>query len=617
MKGLLRRLPALASITIPLLMLAALVSGSAMAAGFEALGPAATTTPAGDGGNGLLDWFSTHMSGPILKIGGALLFFVVGWVVAKSASFAVFTLLSKTDLDNKLAKRLGITLLIKDSGPGEEGGALERFVAKIVYYLLMLLVLVGVLQIAGFSQVAAPLQGLVDTVVQALPRVAKAAIILLVAYVAGRILKLVISGSLDSLGVDSRFAQLTESKEDDDPNSPRRFSEVAGNVVFWLLIVFGLAGALEALEIEPLAAPLRNAIDHVISLLPRIAVAGLIVAVGYALGRVLRVLVRNVLQGLGFDRLVARVGLDKVTGDSSASDLIGLALMVFVMVQATIAALNELGLETLAGPMTEMVGRFWNTLPALAASVFIVAVGVFVGGLLRRLVGTALRNLGFDRLMDTLGFGKVAERDDRLGEFSEMVAFAVQMGVVLLAVAQALDNLALDTWSAYVNSFLSYLLKNVAVALAVVLVGLVIGGYVRDLLHARQGNNEAGKWIAEFARYVVLVFAFTMAVRQLDVAEDFVLMTFGLLFGALCLAMALAFGLGSRDVAGDIVKRRYDAARSKMAGRGPAGGGFGAKSPAPGLGAKSPVGGGTKPPVVGGTPSPGAGGGGGIKPPST
>lgn len=620
MKGLLRRPLALASITIPLLVLAALVSGSAMAAGLDALAPAAAAPPADGGGPDVLGWLRDHMSGPVLKIGGALLFFVVGWVVAKSVSYAVFTLLSKTELDNELAKRLGINLLIKDSGPGEDGGALERFVAKVVYFLLMLLVLVGVLQIAGFSQVAAPLQGLVDTVVQALPRVAKAAIILLVAYVAGRILKLIISGSLDSLGVDSRFAKLTESEEDDDPNSPRRFSEVSGNVVFWLLIVFGLAGSLEALEIEPLAAPLRNAIDHVIGLLPRIAVAGLIVGVGYALGRILRVLVRNVLQGLGFDRLVARVGLDKVTGDSSASDVIGMALMVFVIVQATIAALNELGLETLAGPLTEMVGRFWNMLPALAASVLIVAVGVFVGGLLRRLVGTALRNLGFDRLMESLGFGKLSEREDRLGEFSEMIAFALQVGVVLLAIAQALDNLALDTWSVYVNSFLTYLLKNVAVALAVVLVGLVIGGYVRDLLHARQGNNEAGKWIAEFARYVVLVFAFTMAVRQLDVAEDFVLLTFGLLFGALCLAMALAFGLGSRDVAGEIVKRRYDAARSKMAARGPAGGGFGAKSPAPSLGAKSPAGGGPKPPVAGGgaSPSGGAGGGGGgIKPPST
>ncbi len=599
MKGLVRHPLALCSIAIPLVALAALLAEPAMAAGLApAAAPAPAPAPVAESTD-FLGWVSEHLSGPALKIGGALLFFVVGWVIAKSVSYGVFTLLTKTELDNKLAKRLGINLLLKDAKAGEEGGALERFVAKIVYGLLMLLVLVGVLQIAGFTQVAGPLERLVDTVVQALPRVAKAGLILVVAYVAGRILKLVISGALDSLGVDTRFAQLTESTEDDVAGSPRSFSQVSGTVVFWLLIVFGLAGALEALEIEPLAAPLRNAIDRVIGLLPSLGVAVALVLVGWAIARVLRVVVRNVLQGLGFDRLMERVGLRKVTGESSPSDVIGMALMVFVIMQATIAALNELGLETLAGPLTGMVAKFWNMLPALAVSVLIVAVGVFVGGLLRKLVGSALRNLGFDRLMERLGFGKVADREDKLGEFSEMVAFAVQVGVVLLAAAQALDNLQLDTWSVYVNSLLGYVLKNVAVALAVVLVGFIIGGYVRDLIQSRQGDSETGRWIAEFARYAVLVFAFTMGVRQLEVAEDFVLMTFGLLFGALCLAMALAFGLGAREVAGDIVKRRYDAMRTQMGGK-PGAGGMGLKAPLAG-GVKPPTagtGGGTTPPTV-------------------
>ena len=54
-----------------------------------------------------------------------------------------------------------------------------------------------------------------------------------------------------------------------------------------------------------------------------------------------------------------------------------------------------------------------------------------------------------------------------------------------------------------------------------------------------------------------------MALRHLEVAEDFVLMSFGLLFGALCLAIALAFGLGSREVAAEIVRRQYDKVQDK------------------------------------------------------
>ena len=78
--------------------------------------------------------------------------------------------------------------------------------------------------------------------------------------------------------------------------------------------------------------------------------------------------------------------------------------------------------------------------------------------------------------------------------------------------------------------------------------GLGLGGLVRERLAARATAGEAQpspRWLGGFARYTG-VFAFTVAVHQLGVAQDFVPMAFGLLFGALGLA-ALAFGLGARD----------------------------------------------------------------------
>jgi hypothetical protein len=490
----------------------------------------------------------------------AILLFILGWIIAKLIAYVIYQLLSRTDLDNKLAAKLGINMLLRDRKPAaaDEEGTLERFVAKVVYYLVMLLVVVGVLQFAGLSQVAEPLAGFIDTLVQALPRIGKAALILIVAYFAGRILKMVITGALDSAGVDRRFAELTEGDKV-RPGGP--FSETAGRVVFWLLMLVGIAGAFDALAIGPIADPLRGAIDHIVSKLPRIGVAVALVSIGYFGGRVVRAVVRNVLQGLGFDGLVARLKIDRLTGTTPPSEVVGTAAMVFVIVQATIAALNEAGLATLAGPLTDMMSQFWNLLPPLAVSIVIIVVAVFVGQLLRRVTAAALNNLGLDRFMARLGFKKLSDRPDRLGEYSELVGFAVQVGILLLGVAQALDNLQLDTWAAYVNAFLAYVVKNVFVATLVVGVGFAIGNYVRDLIRAR---DEAADWMADFARYAVLVFAFTMAVRQLDVAEDFVLLTFGLLFGALCLGAALAFGLGGRDVAGDIVKRRYEQARADM-----------------------------------------------------
>ena len=493
-----------------------------------------------------------------MRIVLAILLFIGGWIVAKLIGYGVYQVLSRTDLDNKAADKLGVSLLMGDKKKADDDGSIERFVAKIAYYVAMLLVVVGVLEFAGLSQVAGPLERLVDTVVQALPRIGKAALILLVAYFAGKILRTVVTAALDRLNFDSRFAQLAESGEDKPA-----FSATVGHVVFGLILLVGVAGAFEALDIRPIAEPLHGAVDHIVGVLPKVGFAVLLVALGWFGGRIARALVRKALQGLGFDGLAERVQLDRVTGKTSPSDVVATAAMVFIMVQASIAALNELGLTTLSEPLTEMMGQFWNLLPKLAVGVVIVVVAGFVGRLLRRVVAGALRNLGLDRFMETLGFKPLSEREDRLGEYSEMVGFAVQIGVVLLGIAQALATLQLETWAGYVGAFLGYIVKNVAVATLVVGVGFAIGNYVRDLVQAR-GDDETSKWMAEFARYAVLVFAFTMAVRQLDVAEDFVLLTFGLLFGALCLGAALAFGLGGREVAGDIVKRRYDEARRQM-----------------------------------------------------
>lgn len=502
----------------------------------------------------------------------AILLFIGGWIVAKLASYGVFQLLQRTKFDNVLAEKLGLAMLLRQrGGDGADGGVVERFVARVVYWIVMLLVIVGVLEFAGLQQVASPIQRLVDTVAQALPRVGKAALIMLVAYVAGRVLSMFVTGALDRVGVDRKFAQLSATAPAQGDALP--FSHTTGKVVFWLLIFFGLAGAFEALEIQPIAGPLRNAIDHVVALVPRLAVASLLVVAGYVIGRILRAVVRNLLQSVGFDGMVAKVQLDKLTGKASPSDVVGMVLFAFVMFQASIAGLNELGLETLSVPLTGMMTRFWGLVPALGVSALIIVIGVVVGRLLRRVIAAALKNVGFDRLMARLGFDKLPDRPDHLDEYSEIVGLAAHVGVILLAVAQGLDNLELDTWGGYVNAFLAYMVKNVVVALLVVGVGFGIGNYVRDIIRARgdsQGVAAAGEpdqthmWLGEFARYAVLVFACTMAVRQLDVAEDFVLITFGLLFGALCLAAALAFGLGGREVAGDIVKRRYDAARSKL-----------------------------------------------------
>lgn len=559
--------------------LAALLGATALIPGVAAAAP--TTVPPAAPRPGAVPvqtewWVSAwdYLSGDALiigkQVGLSLLLFLAGWLVAKFVAWLVFRGLCKTQFDNKLAEKLRLGILLEPDAAGTAPkapppNALERFIANIVYYMLMLLVLVGVLQFAGLTQAAGPIQGLVDTVVQALPLIGKAIVILLVAYFGGTLLaKLITRGlSVGFLSVDRRMAEL----QTEDPvaagaagaaaATQKPFSRTAGDVVFWIVMAAGLAGAFDALRITPIAEPLNNALDRVIGIIPSLGVAALLVLAGYILGRIVRVVIHNLLDSLGFNRLADRIGIGKLFGTSKPSAVLGTIVMAFIMFQASIAALNQLGLVTLSGPLTDMMARFWLVLPNLAVSVLVIAAGVVIGRMIRGVVAATLRNLGFDRMVARLGISTISARPDRLGEPSELVGFLIHVAIVILATAQACENLQLHTWAVYLNQFLGYAIKNVLVALVVVAVGVAIGNYVRDVILARGADplDNRNRWLAEFARYTILVFAVTMAIQQLQVAENFVLLAFGLLFGSLCLAFALAFGLGSKDVAGEIVRK--------------------------------------------------------------
>lgn len=554
--------------------LAALLGAAALLPGVAAAAPA-PIAPARPAAAPAADWWTSaqgYLGGDALLVGKqlllSLLLFFAGWLVAKFASWLVYRGLCRTSIDNKLAEKLRLGVLLEPD-PGAPGtppkppppNALERFIAAIVFYMLMLLVVVGVLQYAGLSQAAGPIQGLVDTVVQALPLVGKAMLILLVAYFGGLLLGRLLTRALALLRVDARFAELSTPTEQAAAATAvattKPFSRTAGDVVFWVVMLAGLAGAFDALRITPISDPLNNALDRVVGVIPSLGFAALLMLAGYVLGRVVRVIVQGLLGSLGFDRLVARVGLGTLFGAHRPSAVLGAAAMSFILFQATIAALNELGLVTLSGPLTEMMARFWVVLPNLAVSALVIAAGVIVGRIVRNVVSQALRNLGFDRLVARLGVSTISARPDRLGEPSELAGFLVHAAIVVLATAQACENLQLHTWAVHLNAVLGYAVKNVLVALVIVGVGVAIGNYTRDIITARSTEPLDGRsrWLGEFARYTILVFTATMAIQQLGIAENFVLLAFGLLFGGLCLAFALAFGLGSRDVAGEIVRK--------------------------------------------------------------
>lgn len=490
------------------------------------------------------------------RIGLGLLLFIAGYVVAKILTAMARKALARVRLDSRLSKRFG-----------SRGGqvSVEKPLTMGLFFLLMIMVVIAVLDFAGLTTAAGPLGGVVSAIMMAIPAIGKAAIIVIVAWVIGATLQKLVTKAVDGMGVEGRLAKLT-----DEPTSAKKdgstLGGTVGRIVFWLVMLMAFGGVVDALAIGPLVDPVRGLLATVLGVLPTLAVAAIIGLIGWVVAKVARAVITGLLSSGGFDSLPARLKMEKVFEKRSASEIVGLVVFGFILLQTAVAVLGKLGIDTLAGPLTGMMASFWTMLPALAVSAIIIAAGIIIGRIARDVVAGVLEGLGFDSVLDKLGLSKVAERDERLKHPSRIAGTLVFAAIILVATVQALQNLGLGAWAGYVDTFLAYTVQSVLPALIIVGIAMVLGRMVKNMIAPETADvSSERRWVATGAHMAILVFAATMALQQLNVAPVFVATAFSLLFGALCLALALAFGLGSREVAGEIVRTQYDKALTRRA----------------------------------------------------
>ncbi len=495
-----------------------------------------------------------------LGLGIAVLF--LGWLLARLLSWLSYKLLCKTEWDNRLAAALRLDLLLENKEGRED--AVERFGARLIFYLLMLLVVIAALDSAGMTEAALPISNFVDTLIQSLPLIAKALLILVMAFAAAKILSQLLALILGGLSLDIALAEVTEGET-------QPFSQTAAQLLFWLIMMVGLAGAFEALEIEIIAAPMRNLLSKSLQLLPALAVALLLLLGGWLLGNLTQNLLRNLLHSLGFDRLVTQLRQERLFEKMAPSSVVAWLSKALIMLHALIAAFEHLGLHALSEPLQGVIQQLWTLLPSLALSLLIIIMAFLGGRFLGNIISGILEGLGLDELFSGVGLRlerlskRVEEQVDmREGlkpppfKPSQILGKIARLLLMLLALGQVFALLGLELWAGLLGSFLRYLLLHALTALIIVGLGLLLANFVRDLLlSSTEGSEAARRWVAQAARLGVLIFAFTMALQQLQLAPSFILLSFGLIFGALCLALALAFGLGGREIAQEIIREQY------------------------------------------------------------
>ncbi len=198
------------------------------------------------------------------------------------------------------------------------------------------------------------------------------------------------------------------------------------------------------------------------------------------------------------------------------------------------------------------------TLPDLLLAVLVLVVGWILARIGRRLTVRVLRLLQVERLAEQSGMEDVLLRGGVRFTTVTILGNVVYWFVLFATTMAALHLLGLEAVDDLFRRIVLYV-PNVFVAIVVLIFGTVFGRFVRGLVFTYLNNVDVpgAEVISAVAQAAVIIFVVSVALEQLHIGGQILVSAFQIAFGAVCLALALAFGLGGREWAARVLERMW------------------------------------------------------------
>lgn len=541
-----------------------------------------TVSPAtSPGGTDVFRTITTDLGTSVPNLVRAVIILVVGWLLSLLIAAFVRSVLKRTQIDNRLAN------WVSGRSTSAESPPIEKWIARAVFWLLFVFTIVAFLQALQLTAVSAPLNNFLNQIIGYLPALVGALLLLAIAWLLATVVKLIVTRSLQAFGIDERLGQhldppspstdtttIPPTSVTAEPITPPgdsfSLSDTIGNTLYWFIFLLFLPSILNTLGLQGTLQPIQVVLNDILSIIPNVLAAILISAAGWLIAQVVRRIVTNFLAAAGADRVGARFGLARTPSNRSLSWIIGTLVFILILIPTAISALNALRIEAISGPAINMLNQILNALPQIFTAILILIVAYVIGQFLAELVTNILTGLGFNNIFYWLGLksepytattpevppaqpegvrpGMPSPTAVPTKTPSEVVGIVVWIGVMLFAVIAAINILNIEALTS-VFTGITVIFGRIIAGLIVFAIGLYLANLAFNLI-ASSGGRQA-RILGQTARIAIITLVSAMALQQIGVASDIINLAFGLLLGAIAVAIALAFGLGGRDIAAD------------------------------------------------------------------
>ena len=224
--------------------------------------------------------------------------------------------------------------------------------------------------------------------------------------------------------------------------------------------------------------------------------------------------------------------------------------------------------DTLFQPLQNALSTFLSYLPQLIGAIVILIIGYIVAKVLQAVVGRVLQAIGFDGWMEKGGIKQFFDRAETNQTPVSILGQLVFWFVFIIALTMAADALGIPQVSVILGQLIAYIPSIIAAVLILILAAL-LANFVSGIVRGATGSGL----LASVAQYTIIVYAVFAAITELGIAVELTAPTFLIVLGAVALGAAIAFGLGGREVAQDILQKAYDRSDEVKSGSSSSGGG--------------------------------------------
>lgn len=328
----------------------------------------------------------------------------------------------------------------------------------------------------------------------------------------------------------------------------------AGRLGYWVIWLFGFLIALQPLQLGEVVAPLNSLLTEIGAFLPNLIGALAIFIVGLALSRIAKGITENAIGMLNVDRFLTVDDGDEAAAASARTSIAsaaGIAVQLLVLLPITLAAIDVLGITAVTVPVRELLQTILNAVPNVIAAALVLLAAFFIGRWVARAAESFLASLGVDRAGTAIGLS---------GEnfsISRVSYHIVLIAIMLFAFIEAARLLDFEVVSRIADETV-HLGGRILFGAAVILAGFVIARIVGKLIRE---NGDAK--VASIASYAIVALAIAMGLSFMGIATEIVVIAFGAILGAVAIAAAIAFGIGGRQTAHELLQEWKNNSRTK------------------------------------------------------